>query len=503
MAKPAMRAIQLGVAFARRLVTTESAPATAAAEAGGGRTSKRLYRRLSALGAHPGTSVAETMDGWLKEKKVVTQGELMKFVKELRKYKQHKNSLELMEWMEAKGMSMSLGNHAVRLDLISKVKGIDMAESYFSSLPESDQNQLTYCALLNGYVQLKMADKAIALYEKMKELNFTSSTLVQNNLMTLYMKLGQFEKIPDILLEMKENNIPPDNFTYCVLMKSYASLNDIESVEKVIQEMEEGGIKLEWSTYTNLAAHYNSAGLFQKTESALKKSEEVMDKQDRIPFHFLISLYAGAGNSAEVKRVWKSLKAAFAKPTNKSYLVMLHALDKLDDIDALKQCFEEWECAYGTYDVRLANVTIGAYLRKGLVNEAENIWEKAVTKGYSDLFTFDLFINCYLDNCQVDLALKSFNAASKWLEKEGLKPKKEIVHKFLKHFEELKDVEGMESFYNTLKKLNYLDVEVYESLLQTYVAVGKTDPSLEQKMKDDGIKIRPETMELLKMVSIS
>ena len=108
---------------------------------------------------------------------------------------------QLMDWMvKVKGMNMSFTNHAIRIDLISKVKGVEAAEDYFSKLPEPAKLERTYGALFNCYCSEKMLGKALALYEKMKELGFASNNLLHNNLMGLYMKLEQPEKVP-ILLE--------------------------------------------------------------------------------------------------------------------------------------------------------------------------------------------------------------------------------------------------------------------------------------------------------------
>ena len=210
---------------------------------------------------------------------------------------------------------------------------------------------------------------------------------------------------------------------------------------------------------------------WKKAEAALKKLEVVIDKRDRTAFHHLISLYAGVGNLAEVNRVWKSLKAAFTRTTNMSYLIMLQALNKLDNIDELKQCFEEWESACVTCDVRLANVLIGAYLRKEMVNEALTLWEKTMQKGaHSDFRTFELFIRYYLKSQNMDLALKCLEDATNLAKKVGRKPKKELVNEFLKYFEEVKDVDRVKSFCKLLKQLDYPDAEAYESLLLKYLA---------------------------------
>ncbi|KAJ0979936.1 hypothetical protein J5N97_015410 [Dioscorea zingiberensis] len=503
MAKRLIRALPwMLTRVERRLCTTATATATETAAAVEGSESKPLYRRLSALGKAPKGSVVETMNGWLREGRAVTFIELMKDVRELRRYKRFDHALELMDWMENRGMTFSEGTHAIRLDLICKVKGIDAAESYFYSLPQLVQNQLTYGALLSNYCQKKMEDKAIAIFEKMKELNLTSGTLIHNNLLALYSKLGQPEKVLSLFQEMKSMDIPADNYSYSILINSYALLNDLNSIDKLIHELEEEHKDvIDWTIYSNLASIYMSAGLFDKTESALKKLEEIRDKRDRMPCHHLISLYASIGNLAEVNRVWKLLKSSFGKTTNTSYLVMFQALSKLDDLDALKQCFQEWEFAHlSYYDIRLVNVVIGTYLRKGMIKEAEFLWERAKQKGAgSDFRTFNYFIDYYLKH-ETSLALKCLEAATDLVKHDEWKPQQEMVTAFLKHFKETEDVDRAEAVCKCLKKLNCLDAGAYEYLLRTYVAAGRTEPSLLQRIKDDGIELNSLSKELLDKV---
>ncbi|KAH7676415.1 HCP-like protein [Dioscorea alata] len=448
----------------RRLCTTVATPAAEEVET---KAWKPLYRRLSALGKAPKGSVVETLNGWLREGRAITINELMKDVRELRRYKRFDHALELMDWMEKRSMTFNEGTHAIRIDLISKVKGVDAAESYFNSLPEVVQNQLTYGALLSIYCQVKMEDKAMSIYEKMKELNLTSKTLVHNNLLALYSKLGQPEKVISLFQEMKSMNISPDNYTYSILINNYASLNDLNTVEKLMHELEEGHKDvLDWTIFSNLASLYLSAGFPDKTELALKKLEEIRNKRDRMPCHHLISLYASIGNLAEVNRVWKLLKSSFEKTTNMSYLVMFQALSKLDDVDALNQCFQEWESARLSYDIRLVNVVIGTYLGKGMIKEAECLWEQAKQKGAgSDFRTFDYFIDYYLKH-DISSALKCLETATDLVKHDEWKPKQETVTAFLKHTEETKDVDSAQAVYKCLKKLNCLDSGAYEYLLQ-------------------------------------
>nr|CAD1833218.1 unnamed protein product [Ananas comosus var. bracteatus] len=359
--------------MARNSLRAAAAAARGWLGAAAGPEREPLRRRILAVGG------AAALDRWLGEGPgaAVTAPYLMKRVRELRRYGRHNHALEIMDWMEKRGMEITHGGHAVRLDLIWKTRGIAPAEEYFSTLPNVAEQQRTYGALLNCYCSERMTEKATAHFEKMKELSLHSSAFVYNNIMSLYMKSGEFEKVPFLFDEMKTNNITPDNCTYRILIKSYASMNNIDYVDRAIQEMEGNRGALDWSTYCLLGSIYISAGLLEKAVIAVKKAELVMDRDDLSPFRFFISLYANAGNLAEVKRVWDLLKARVRRPANVHYRLMLQALAKLDDVSSLKKCFEEWESGAVNYDMRLANIVIDAYTEKEMVEEAKLLQEKA------------------------------------------------------------------------------------------------------------------------------
>lgn len=484
----------------RQLCTTAAEAVAATARL---RKPETLYRRLSALGATKG-SAAETLNQYIEEGKVVHKAELMRCVKELRKYGNFHPALQIMEWMEMRKILYSSTDHAIRLDLISKNEGIAAAENYFNALPPPGRNRLTYGALLNCYSKKIMADKALALFEKMDELNLVDQDLPFNNLMSLYMRMNQPEKVHPLVQEMKQRNMPLGSFTYHVWMNSFGCLNDIEGVERVMEEMKKTDeIKCKWTTYSNLAAIYVKAGLFEKAELALKKLEEAMkvEPHNRDPYHYLISLYAATSNLGEVNRVWNSLKSGFRTINNTSYLIMLQALHKLKDVDGLTKCFKEWESSYSSYDIRLANVAISACLNQDKYKEAALIFDNAMKRSKGPFFKArENFMLFFLKIHQADLAASYLEAAVSEVKDNEWRPTPAIASAFLKSFEEEKDVDGAEEFCKILRTFDCLNSNIYHLLLKTYIAAGKLAPEMRQRLKEDHIEISTDLENLLERV---
>ncbi|OEL35308.1 Pentatricopeptide repeat-containing protein [Dichanthelium oligosanthes] len=159
--------------------------------------------------------------------------ELQRIVKELRKRHPHRRqALEVSEWMNLKGhVKFLLKDHAVHLDLVGAIHGVEAAETYFNNLSDNDKTEKTYGALLNCYKREHLVDKALAHFQKMKELGYAFSALPYNNLMCLYANLGQHERVHSVMAEMKSNGIIPNNLSYKICINSYGARADFLGLE--------------------------------------------------------------------------------------------------------------------------------------------------------------------------------------------------------------------------------------------------------------------------------
>jgi hypothetical protein len=149
--------------------------------------------------------------------------------------------------------------------------------------------------------------------------------------------------------------------------------------------------------------------------------------------------------------------------------MVLLALTKLDDIDAIIKCFTNWqnETEKGTlsFYVRIPNTVISAYLKKDMLTEAQVVGESCVAKGQADSKTIDLFLEYYLNNSMLDLAWNWFEKGVE-LGREGKwRPSEEMINAFVRYFEDSGDRgDQYKLFREKLKEIVSTGVEIKENV---------------------------------------
>ncbi|GAB2234547.1 hypothetical protein Drorol1_Dr00003802 [Drosera rotundifolia] len=460
---------------------------------------KLLFRHL--MGLSPDGKVTDVFYYYIREGYSFTDADLNGCFRGLRKFRRYQHCYEILQWMDKRRYNFSARDHALRLDIVFKLKGVAEAEKYFDSLSPSFKNRFTYGVLLYCYCKSLMSDKAAALFKKMDELNLVSP-LALNNLMTMSLNLGRPEKLPSLMQEMKDRNFPISDFSRALLMQACSMVNDIEGVERVFEETNKE--KCDWSIYSNLASAYFKVGLFEKADSVLRQLEEILRKEKHVrsAYLFLITFHASAGNSDGVFRVWDSLKSHYPGCHNLSYLCLLSALSRLDDIEALTKYFGEWNTSCQAYDPRLAIVVLRAYLSNDMIDEAKLFFTIAGDKGGALCFkAHELFIDYYLEKGDIESGLGHVEAAVSQVKKDlKWRPAQEVVDSFFKYLEREKDVDGAERLCKLLRQVKCLDSKTFLSLLRIYVAAGKLDLEMRKRMKNAGIDISSEHKDLLDKV---
>ncbi|KAK9085253.1 hypothetical protein Sjap_025664 [Stephania japonica] len=456
-----------------------------------------LYKRISPLG-DPSIPISPVLEKWVEEGNAVDPSRIRSMIKQLREYRRFTHALEIelfgqlgfdgirvcvlhnfdfrflamnpemgvealgfgvleqtqmLQWMTDRNYDALLpGDMAIRLDLISKIHGLEEAEKYFDSIPEQSKGIQTYGALLNCYAHNKSVDKAEALMQKMKELGLAMNALPYNVLLNLFHQVGLHEKLDTLMEEMKEKGIEMDKFTFSIRLSACVATSDIEGLERILKRMEDDSqVTLDWKCCAIAADGYIKAGLIDKALKMLKRSEElVLGKNKRTAYENLLTLYANAGQKDEVYRIWKRYKSSEKKLYNTAYICMISSLSKLGDIPGAEKIIQEWESKKTNYDFKVPNCLIAAYCNNGLLEKAETVMSKEIEKGNKPIpSAWDRLAAAYVKENQipkaVDAVRKSFQASRlRW------KPNLEVVSSCLEYLKQKGEVEAVEEFERLL-----------------------------------------------------
>lgn len=371
---------------------------------------------------------------------------------------------------------ISESDHAVQLDLIGRVHGIDAAESYFNKVVDAyEKSEKLYGALLNCYVREGLFEKSMSHLEFMKEKGILLSRLTYNDIMCLYTNIGQHEKVAEVLSEMKNNGVSPDGFSYRICINSYGVKSDIESMEKIVKEMEcDPHVSMDWNTYAVAANYLIKAGFKEKALSYLKKTEEKVSN-DILGYNHLISLYAHLESKTEMLRLWKLQKTVCKRQLNREYITMLGCLVKLNEFEEAENLLKEWESSCKSYDFRVPNILLIGYCQRGMVEKAEARLRAIIRKGKTPTpNSWAILAAEYIDSDNMYKAVKCMKEAlAVEEENKGWRPKPKVITALLSWLGENGTVEEVEEFVNALKAKVPDEKEMNDALANAHLRIDK------------------------------
>ncbi|KAF5731599.1 hypothetical protein HS088_TW18G00280 [Tripterygium wilfordii] len=414
-----------------------------------------VYKRISLM-EKPELGAASVLNQWEKEGQMLSKWELCRVVKELRKYKRHEHALEVYEWMNNRGerFRFSSSDAAIQLDLIAKVHGVSSAEDFFTRLHDSLKDKRIYGALLNAYVRATIREKAESLFDDMRSKGYATHHLPFNVMMTLYMNLKEHDKVESIVSEMMQKNIQLDTYSYNIWLSSCGSQGSAERMEHVFEQMKQDRtINPNWTTFSTMATVYIKLGQLDKALDCLKKVESRITGRDRIPYHYLLSLYGSVGNKDEIYRVWNIYKTIFLSVPNMGYHGMISSLIRVGDAEGAEKIYEEWLAVKSAFDPRIANLLMSWHVKDGNLDRAESIFNEMLEMGGKpNSITWEILAEGHTGERRISEALSCWKEAYAAVGSNKWKAKPASIAAFFKLCEDEADMESKEALVELMRQ---------------------------------------------------
>ncbi|KAF1886958.1 hypothetical protein Lal_00046196 [Lupinus albus] len=386
------------------------------------------------------------------------------------------------EWLESnKQLDFVERDYASRLDLIAKFRGLQKAESYIQTIPESFRGEIIYRTLLANCISQNNLKKAEEIFNKMKDLEFPLTQFVCNQLLLLY-KRNDKKKIADVLLVMESENIKPSPFTYKILIDTKGQFNDIAGMDQIVESMKAEGIEPDIGTKSVMVGHYISASLEEKAENLLKEMEGEDLKKNRWVCRLLLPLYADLGKVDEVGRIWKICES---NPWIEECLAAIEAWGKLKKIDEAEAVFEmmskKWKLSSRNFSVLLK-----VYANHKLVTKGKDLVKRMADSGCRiGPLTWDALVKLHVQAGEVE---KADSILQKAIQQRQVKPIFPTYFSILEQYSKNGDVHNSEKIFYGMKQAGYTSrARQYQALIQAYVNAKVPAYGMRDRLRADNI----------------
>ncbi|XP_028078835.1 pentatricopeptide repeat-containing protein At1g80270, mitochondrial-like [Camellia sinensis] len=391
--------------------------------------------------------------------------------------------LQLSEWLEStKQLDFVERDYASRLDLISKVRGLQKAENYIEKIPKSMRGEITYRTLLANCVAANNSKKAEQVFNKMKDLEFPITVFACNQLLLLYKRLDK-KKIADVLLLMEKENVKPTRFTYRILIDTKGKSNDITGMDQIVETMKAEGIEPDLNIQAILARHYVYGGLKEKAEAVLKEMEGGNTKENRWACRALLPLYAALGKADEVGRVWKVCES---NPNPDECMAAIEAWGKLNKIEEAEAVFERMLKTWKKLSSKHYSTLLKVYANHKMLAKGKDLVKRMADSGCRvGPLTWDALVKLYVEAGEVE---KADSILQKAAQQNQMKPLFSSYMAIMDQYANRGDVHNAEKMFHRMRQSGYVGrLRQFQTLIQAYINAKSPAYGMRERMKADNI----------------
>ncbi|RXH84567.1 hypothetical protein DVH24_032851 [Malus domestica] len=451
-----------------------------------------------------GEPVGSAFQSWMGDGFPIHRGDVFHAINRLRKLKQNKRALEVMEWVirERPYRPKEL-DYSYLLEFTTKFHGISQGKELFTRVPSEFQNDLLYNNLVIACLDKGAIRLPLELMKKMRELGHPISHLVFNRLIVLHSSSRRKKLIAKILAQMRADKVPPHASTFNILMKIEANEYSIEGLMKVYSDMKRANVEPNEISYCIIATAHAVARLYTAAEAYVEALEKSVTGNNWSMLDVLIMLYGYLGKEKQLEKTWGLVKE-LPHVRSKSYVLVVEAFGRIGQLNRAEELWLEMKSVKGMKTTEQFNSMISVYSKHGLIDKASKVFREIKMVGCQpNAITFrHLALGC-LKAGLVEEAVKTLELGMSSTMSNVVRnstPWLETTFSIIEGFAEKGDVGNAEKLFDELAKAKYArHTFVYNTLIKAYVKAKVYDSNLLKRMILGGARPDAETYSLMKL----
>ncbi|KAI5057835.1 hypothetical protein GOP47_0027850 [Adiantum capillus-veneris] len=262
-----------------------------------------------------------------------------------------KDGLQIHAYIVTHGHERSLTVQNEVLKMYCKCHALQLAERVFTGMEE--RNEESWTALIVGYVDHKLDNKAISIFQQMVEARIRPNKTAFANILQSCANLGILDLGRDVHQHIRASGLGSDALLSTMLITMYSKCGSIQGARRVFSAILRKDIT-SWNAMLGACMHH---ALYKYALKFFDKLKQQVIKPDRVTISIMVDVCINLRDSVRSKEVYSYFRKNKVRANIALFNSMLDMFIKCVALKEARQFFDGLRCR----DVDIFNTMIAGY----------------------------------------------------------------------------------------------------------------------------------------------
>lgn len=301
------------------------------------------------------------------------------------------------------------------LEILGRARYLNPARNFLFSIPKKSNYTVPltdkfFNSLIRSYGDAGLFQESIKVFNVMKSIGISPSTVTFNSLFLILLKRGRVGMIFELYDEMlRTYGVKPDLCTFNVLIRGFCMNSRIDEAFRMFREMESFECKPDLITYNTIVDGLCRAGKVNIARNVVngmhKKCENL--RPNVVSYTTLIKGYCGKRSIEEALEVYWEMVGRGIKPNQITCNTIIQGLCESQKLDMVKEILGECQGVGGGFvpDTCTFNTVMSVHCNRENLDEALKVFEKMKELNVEqDSATYSVLIRAFCQKGNFDKA---------------------------------------------------------------------------------------------------
>ncbi|XP_057837814.1 pentatricopeptide repeat-containing protein At3g24000, mitochondrial-like [Cryptomeria japonica] len=376
-------------------------------------------------------------------------------------------ALETFKEMRLAGVKPNSTTFVSILPAYAKMEALEQGVDIHQSIKDIGilSDVVVATALVDMYAKCGSIDRARELFDRMPQRNVVS----WNAMIAGYVQNGLVEKALETFKKMQLTCVESNSTTFTIILPACAKMGALEQGMDIHQSIMEGDFLSDITTGNALVDMYAKCGIIDKACELFDR----MPQRDVISWNVMIAGYVQNRMVEKAIETFGQMQLAGLKPNSTTFVSILPACAKMGAFEQGMDIHQRIIEGGFMSDVMVANALIDMYAKCGSIDKAREQFDRMLQR---DVISWNAIISGYAQNGFVDKALEIF----KQMQFTGVKPDSTTFVTILPACAKMGTLEqGIDIHENIIEGEFLSDIVVGNALVDMYAKCGSIDKARE------------------------